>query len=317
MSCFYCTGKGSKKRICGTCLGVLKVKDARARGSYEAHKITREAVEAGKFPDPKTLECNDCPRHADVYDHRDYNKPLEVDSVCFGCNKRRGSAKPVKGYKMAEILKLFFDGKIERIKNPGMKFKNNILKKLRENSSLTLDEVAEKVSCDKSSVSLWENGRRPGPRNLRRISDLFNVPISAFFALLFFVGSAAAEPGMIDLKVGEHQRIAPNFVAKEFWCRCAECRNGHAREELDGKLLYMLELLRVETGGRQIVISSGVRCSDRNRAVAGAPKSQHMRGKAADIVVKGMTPSQVASAARRVGFSFVKTYRTHTHVDVR
>lgn len=206
---------------------------------------------------------------------------------------------------------------METMKNKHLKFNTAKLAELRTLSQKTMEEVAQEIGADKSSVSLWEKGRKPGPRNLRKLARLFNVPISAFFALLFFVGSAAAEPGMIDLKVGEHQRIAPNFVAKEFWCKCAKCRDGHAREELDGKLLYMLELLRVETGGRQIVISSGVRCSDRNRAVAGAPKSQHMRGKAADIVVKGMTPSQVASAARRVGFSFVKTYRTHTHVDVR
>jgi hypothetical protein len=34
--------------------------------------------------------CVDCGDKASVYDHRDYNKPYEVDPVCRKCNLKRG-----------------------------------------------------------------------------------------------------------------------------------------------------------------------------------------------------------------------------------
>lgn len=38
------------------------------------------------------INCSDCKSRATVYDHRDYNKPLEVEPVCRGCNYQRGKA---------------------------------------------------------------------------------------------------------------------------------------------------------------------------------------------------------------------------------
>ena len=38
------------------------------------------------------VACVDCGEKAQVYDHRDYNKPLEVDPVCQKCNCARGPA---------------------------------------------------------------------------------------------------------------------------------------------------------------------------------------------------------------------------------
>jgi hypothetical protein len=38
------------------------------------------------------MQCVDCGAQARDYDHRDYNKPLEVDPVCRRCNLRRGPA---------------------------------------------------------------------------------------------------------------------------------------------------------------------------------------------------------------------------------
>lgn len=55
------------------------------------------AIRRGDLPHPKTLPCADCGRPAHSYDHRDYNKPLEVDPVCQHCNHRRGAAVPYAG----------------------------------------------------------------------------------------------------------------------------------------------------------------------------------------------------------------------------
>ena len=37
--------------------------------------------------------CVDCGSKATCWEHRDYEKPLEVDPVCASCNKKRGPGK--------------------------------------------------------------------------------------------------------------------------------------------------------------------------------------------------------------------------------
>lgn len=49
-----------------------------------------KAVRSGSLDRPNSLFCLDCGRKAQVYDHRDYNFPLDVDPVCRKCNKKRG-----------------------------------------------------------------------------------------------------------------------------------------------------------------------------------------------------------------------------------
>lgn len=41
---------------------------------------------------PSEFQCTDCDVQATEYDHRDYNKPLDVAPVCHKCNLRRGRA---------------------------------------------------------------------------------------------------------------------------------------------------------------------------------------------------------------------------------
>jgi hypothetical protein len=43
----------------------------------------------------EVVPCRDCGKRATQYDHRDYNKPLEVEPVCQSCNLLRGHAKPM------------------------------------------------------------------------------------------------------------------------------------------------------------------------------------------------------------------------------
>jgi len=64
----------------------------RRRLSSPAHVAVAKAIRKGQLPHPTTLKCTDCGEQAKCYDHRDYDKPLEVDAVCRGCNARRGPA---------------------------------------------------------------------------------------------------------------------------------------------------------------------------------------------------------------------------------
>ena len=54
------------------------------------------AIKRGVIPPAKACVCVDCGKPARHYDHRDYNKPLEVEPVCISCNMMRGAAIPYK-----------------------------------------------------------------------------------------------------------------------------------------------------------------------------------------------------------------------------
>ncbi len=47
-------------------------------------------VRAKRIKRPDSFRCVDCAKRAEVYDHRDYAKPLVVAPVCRSCNKKRG-----------------------------------------------------------------------------------------------------------------------------------------------------------------------------------------------------------------------------------
>lgn len=60
------------------------------------------AQRRGEMPHPGTLPCADCARPAQCYDHRDYDRPLDVAPVCRSCNQKRGPAKQLTpGYRIA------------------------------------------------------------------------------------------------------------------------------------------------------------------------------------------------------------------------
>ena len=67
------------------------------KSKQRAQLAVRGAVAVGILPSLRngTIPCKDCGKPAAHYDHRDYAKPLEVESVCHKCNHKRGSAKGI------------------------------------------------------------------------------------------------------------------------------------------------------------------------------------------------------------------------------
>jgi len=119
-----------------------------------------------------------------------------------------------------------------------------------------------------------------------------------------------------------YPQITEHFKATEFACKCKE--RGLAtdstwcggQEWVDRNLVLLLETLRQRLQ-KPIYVVSGCRCPRYNPHVGGAPASQHMRGKAADIQVAGLSPYELAEECLKVGFPSVATYPTFVHVDVR
>lgn len=67
------------------------------------------------------------------------------------------------------------------------------------------------------------------------------------------------------------------------------------------RLAEKLEAIRTACGNRSVQITSGYRSPALNARIGGSRTSAHMEGRAADIVVRGMTPVQVARAIERAG----------------
>ena len=58
----------------------------------DPHQAVHKEIKAGRLKPITECICVDCGRPAEHYDHRDYNRPIDVDPVCAVCNARRGSA---------------------------------------------------------------------------------------------------------------------------------------------------------------------------------------------------------------------------------
>lgn len=105
-----------------------------------------------------------------------------------------------------------------------------------------------------------------------------------------------------------------HFKESEFRCKC-----GCGEAVISTKLVGLLEAIRALAGHKPVIITSGYRCEQHNRAVGGAQNSQHLYGTAADIVIKGLAPGEIAKLAERCGADGIGVYPKmgFCHVDTR
>lgn len=107
--------------------------------------------------------------------------------------------------------------------------------------------------------------------------------------------------------------ISKNFSRSEFACKC-----GCGQDTVDVELVEILERLR-QHWDYPITINSGNRCEAYNKEIGGSEKSQHVKGRAADIVVKNKTPHQVQRKLEDwYPYNYgIGKYDTFTHIDSR
>ena len=105
--------------------------------------------------------------------------------------------------------------------------------------------------------------------------------------------------------------LSANFNRAEFACKC-----GCGFDTVDAKLIDYVQQIR-EHFAVPITINSSCRCQEHNHAVGGRPNSQHKRGRAADIVVKGVAPQKVYDYAVKIGCAGGGNYNSFTHIDSR
>lgn len=117
---------------------------------------------------------------------------------------------------------------------------------------------------------------------------------------------------------GQKTQLSTHFVSTEFDCHGSGCCSTTI---IDPQLVTYLEKIR-EHFGKPITISSGYRCATHNRNVGGATGSRHSKGDAADIVVSGVAPAEVAQYAESIGVLGIGLYETNSdghfvHIDTR
>jgi uncharacterized protein YcbK (DUF882 family) len=116
-------------------------------------------------------------------------------------------------------------------------------------------------------------------------------------------------------------KLTENFKKKEF--ECADGTEMPTDVQLNiAELAVQLEIVRSHFNS-PIKINSAYRSEEHNASVGGSKNSQHLLGKAADIVVEGVDPDDVFDAIEfLINTGMMKEgglgrYNTFTHYDIR
>lgn len=107
------------------------------------------------------------------------------------------------------------------------------------------------------------------------------------------------------------KNLSTNFKAREF-----ACKDGSDTILIDQKLVALLQDIRNHFG-KPVIINSAYRNAAYNKKIGGAEKSQHVQGKAADIRINGVSPTEIAKYAETIGVQGIGLYDGFVHVDTR
>jgi uncharacterized protein YcbK (DUF882 family) len=107
--------------------------------------------------------------------------------------------------------------------------------------------------------------------------------------------------------------LSANFKVREF-----VCKDGSDVVFISEGLVQVLQAIRLHFD-KPVTINSGYRTPAYNKKVGGEAYSQHLYGTAADIVVKGVEPRDVAAYAETIlpNTGGIGIYSNFVHVDVR
>ena len=116
-------------------------------------------------------------------------------------------------------------------------------------------------------------------------------------------------------------QLSPHFNAREFRCSCGKSHETLLASELVDKL----EALYTALNCSKIIVTSGYRCSDHDKAVGGTSSGQHTKGTAADVCCYGQDEQPISSKtvcckAQDLGFGGIANITSsyqYTHLDVR
>ena len=115
-------------------------------------------------------------------------------------------------------------------------------------------------------------------------------------------------------------KLTKNFSKSEFECRCG-CEMPKDVLNNVQKLANQLQIIRNKVNV-PITINSAYRCPKHNSIIGGAKSSQHLQGKASDIVIEGYSNDDVADLIEELIASGdilqggLGRYNSFTHYDI-
>lgn len=118
-------------------------------------------------------------------------------------------------------------------------------------------------------------------------------------------------------------KLSENFELKEFTASDTATRKGIANDPgvsevkaIENLAVKLLQPLR-KAYGKRMVINSGYRCPELNKAVGGVPTSQHVKGEAADVACTH--PAYLVECLKKLGLDFDQCiqYSTFVHLSLK
>ena len=116
-------------------------------------------------------------------------------------------------------------------------------------------------------------------------------------------------------------KLTKDFSLEEFNCKDGSSIPNNVLLNIT-ELARNLQILR-NAINKPITITSGYRSPEHNAKIKGAKDSQHVKGTAADIKVKGMTPKEVALIIeelieqKKMKQGGIGIYPSWVHYDIR
>ena len=126
---------------------------------------------------------------------------------------------------------------------------------------------------------------------------------------------------MSTYQFDDKTQLSAHFNVQEFKCQC-----GKSHDILiDSGLIDKLEALYTALNCSKIIVTSGYRCSEHDKAVGGTGGGQHTNGTAADVCCYGQDRQPISSKtvcckAQDLGFGGIANITSsyqYTHLDVR
>ena len=119
----------------------------------------------------------------------------------------------------------------------------------------------------------------------------------------------------------DRTQLSAHFNVQEFKCKCGQSHDILISDEL----IQKLEELYIALGCSKIIVTSGYRCPEHDKAVGGTSSGQHTKGTAADVCCYGQDGQPVSSKtvcckAQDLGFTGIANITSsyqYTHLDVR
>lgn len=105
------------------------------------------------------------------------------------------------------------------------------------------------------------------------------------------------------------------FLMSDFQCPCGRAQCDAA--PMDAMALIKLDGLRRDFG-QAMIVNSGARCRQHNKAVGGSENSEHLHGRAFDIhCPDGIYMLRLSQLALRHGFTGIGIKKRMIHLDTR